>query len=108
MPNAGSNSEARVFDKTIVTLLAIGFAAIGLTGLVVNLTPSKVPTLMTAQPAGVQTSAAQGAPARSDANVVWATTAPGRVEPRGGKVHLQPEATGRIMKVHTRGRQRSA
>lgn len=99
MPSADSHTESRVFDKTIVTLLAAGFAAIGLTGLVVNMTPDKAPRL-TAQQSGIQTTAAQSVAAQPAANVVWATSAPGRVEPKGGKVHLRPEATGRIVQLH--------
>ena len=99
MPSADSHSQSRVFDKTTVTLLAVGFAAIGLTGLVVNLTPDKAP-LLAANQAGTQTAAAPTAPARPAAKVVWATTAPGRVEPKGGKVQLRTEASGRITQLH--------
>ena len=100
MPNAGPTSEPRVFDKTIVTLLAVGFAAIGLTALVVNMTPNEVPVAKS-QLAATGAGAASAASANRDANAVWATTAPGRVEPKGGKVRMRPEATGRIMMVHT-------
>lgn len=100
MPKAEPHSDSRVFDKTIVTLLAAGFAAIGLTGLVVNLTPDKAP-LLAAKSANVQ-AAAQNVSVQPTANVVWATSAPGRVEPKGGKIEMRPEATGRIMKLHAR------
>ena len=100
MPNAGPTSEPRVFDKTIVTLLAVGFAAIGLTILVVNLTPNEVPVARS-QLAATGVGAAPASSANRDANTVWATTAPGRVEPKGGTVRVRPEASGRILKVHT-------
>ena len=100
MPNAGPNAEPRVFDKTIVTLLAVGFAAIALTGLVVNLTPNNA-SVAKSQQGAVRVATASSTASNRDANVVWATTAPGRVEPKGGKIRLRPEATGRIVKVHT-------
>lgn len=99
MPNPEQKSDGRVFDKTSVTLMAVGLFAIGVSGLIVLLTPGKVPTPATQQSNAVATTAV-AAPANRGANVVWATSAPGRVEPKGGEVHLRPEASGRIIKVH--------
>lgn len=98
MPDAGSQPKARVFDKTVVTLFAIGLVAIGLSNLVVNLTPDKLP-LLTMQKAGPAADTAKAATVVSQPGVVWATTAPGRVEPRGGSVRMRPEASGRIVEV---------
>lgn len=99
MPNVETKSDGRVFDKTTVTLMAVGIFAIGVSGLIVLLTPGKVPT-STTQQAGAGAPTALEAPTNRDANVVWATSAPGRVEPKGGKVHVRPEASGRIVIVH--------
>lgn len=99
MPNPEQKSDGRVFDKTSVTLMAVGIFAIGISGLIVLLTPGKVPAPLTGQSSAVPASAV-AAPANRDANVVWATSAPGRVEPKGGNVHLRPEASGRIVKVY--------
>lgn len=100
MPNSEPKNEGRVFDKTTVTLLVAGLAAIGLTGLIVTTTPGKLPSFF--QQAGNETpnAAQQAAAAPSqNSNTVWATSAPGRVEPKGGEVHLRPEASGRIITV---------
>jgi HlyD family secretion protein len=100
MPNHEPKSDGRVFDKTTVTLLVAGLAAIGLTGLIVSLTPRQVPEALSSNSSGsAAVSAAPAKAAKPMTNVVWATSAPGRVEPKGGEVRVQPEAQGRITDV---------
>lgn len=100
MPNSdGQQADRRVFDKTTVTLLVAGLAAIGLTGLIVSTTPKKVSPLLTAQ-SGSQTGATSSTAASPNrAAVQWATSAPGRVEPKGGDVNVRAEASGRVVNV---------
>jgi HlyD family secretion protein len=101
MPNHEPKSEGRVFDKTTVTLLVAGLAAIGLTGLIVSMTPRKVPEILSSNATGTTAgeSSATAVSVKPMSNVVWATSAPGRVEPKGGEVRMRPEAKGRIVEI---------
>lgn len=101
MPNTKPKSDGHIFDKTNVTLLAAGLAAIGLAGLLVQATPRKLSGVDGPQ-AGVHTqiSTASAAKAGQPANAPWATSAPGRVEPKGGEIQLRPEANGRITNIY--------
>ncbi len=99
MPKA-SNDDRQIFDKTAVTLVAAGFAAVALAALIVKATPSEVPESLLQRQAA-ETRANQPRVQISQAQAVtWATTAPGRVEPKGGRISVRPEASGRIVSVH--------
>jgi HlyD family secretion protein len=99
MPKSEPKKESRVFDKTNVTLLLAGIAAIGAAVLVVKATPGSVSrsandtsggaTVVAGNPSGGQSS-----------NKVWAASAPGRVEPKGGAVRIRAEASGRVLQVY--------
>jgi HlyD family secretion protein len=99
MPKSEPKTESTVFDKTNVTLLLAALAAFGGAALVVTLTPGSV-----SQNAGntnaASTAVAGNTSSGQTANKVWAASAPGRVQPKGGEVKLRAEASGRVMQVY--------
>lgn len=97
------SNDRQLFDKTSVAVLVAALAAIGLTGLIVTTAPRDVSDLI-AKVTGSKplTTASVDAPAQKAASVTvatWATSAPGRVEPKGGEVSVRSEANGRIVEV---------
>jgi HlyD family secretion protein len=91
-------------DSTVVTLvvalvLAVGLAA-GLHYLPHNLgeMPYVRDLLATKEDGGKPAATNAGQPAAKP-QPVWAASAPGRVEPKGGTVHVRPEASGTVVEV---------
>lgn len=91
-------------DSTIVTLvmalmLAVGLAA-GLHYLPQNLRdlPYVRDFLAMKDGAGKPAAASTGQPAAKP-QAEWAASAPGRIEPKGGMVHVRPEASGTVIEV---------
>lgn len=95
----GQKADGGVFDKTTVTLLVAGFAAIGLTALIVSTTPNKAPPLFSAKVGNNSAVTSATSETGNAAAVVWATSAPGRVEPKGGEVRVRAESSGRVIRV---------
>lgn len=100
MPSSEQNETRGILNQTNVTLLLAGVISICAAAVVVRATPhsfvlpenlaSSVPSLV------VSSSHAAGAPA-----TVWATSAPGRIEPKGGSVEVRAEASGRVLNVYS-------
>lgn len=89
------------FDGKLARLLvAIGFAAIGITAFVANLGPAAVSKLV--ESTRTTDSRPQPPIERAATVQVWAASAPGRVEPKGGLVHFRAETSGQIMSVYAR------
>ena len=87
-------------DKTTVAVLAAGFTAIALTGLIVTAAPRDISDLIAKVSGKSEPVASQ--PVENSGTVTvatWATSAPGRVEPKGGEVGVRPEGNGRILEV---------
>ncbi len=97
---AGADNSRRI-DPTIVTLFAAAFASLGLTALVATTAPSDV-SWLTGKSAAVHAGGRQGSSGspRATSSSIWAASAPGRVEPKGGEVAVRPEASGRIVEVY--------
>lgn len=87
-------------DKTTVAVLAAGFAAVALTALIVTAAPRDISDLIAKASGKSEPVAAQPvANAATATAAIWATSAPGRVEPKGGEVGVRPESSGRIIEV---------
>jgi HlyD family secretion protein len=92
--------ERQTMDKTTVAVLAAGFTAIALTGLIVTAAPRDISDLIAKVSGKSEPAATQPVETAGTATVAtWATSAPGRVEPKGGEVGVRPEGNGRILEV---------
>ena len=92
-------SDRRLFDKTTIAVLVAGFAAIAFSALIVTSAPRDISDFVSKITG--KTGASQPVERAGAATVAtWATSAPGRVEPKGGEVTVRPEASGRIMETY--------
>jgi HlyD family secretion protein len=100
------SNDRQLFDKTSVAVLVAALAAIGLTGLIVTTAPRDVSDLIakvTGKTPKSATAASGSAPVQNAGTMTvatWATSAPGRVEPKGGEVAVRVESNGRITEVY--------
>jgi len=98
------SNDRQLFDKTSVAVLVAGLAAIGLTGLIVTTAPRDVSDLISkvSGKSSITTASTGSEPVQNAGTMtvaLWATSAPGRVEPKGGQVSVRSEANGRIVEV---------
>ncbi len=88
-------------DSTLVTLALAAVLALG-----ISATAAYLPKFDATGQSATGTSAVTGgggAPvAQVNASSIWAASAPGRVKPKGGEIHVRPEAQGLIVAVHVK------